>query len=757
MLYQYLKQIKQIYRKEHLNILLLDSSEIELYNKLQLFKNNIYILSKHDFDNVTIRYKYNATPVHSTDLPKLKFDITIPISIQELFYILNHINTQYIFYKNTIDTALYQKIPYIYTNKYLLKFSTAPKITESPKNTNNLQISKVIDTKKQLYLSQTAVFSNFPILIRSYNNVSKLYTMINSIYETNLYNSEIRIIDNKSDDTATLNFLNTFNKKIICDKLNEKIIQKTNIQQIPQHILGIKQKISVYQYNRHMQQCKQLLSTIKYGFQEFPYAPFIVILKDDLVFNKNWLTKLLKIYSTQKNIGIVSCYNKYPENVQNVQSYNIDTTCLLITKQFYNFLNQNKYFQKQYFNDCNFEIDNFSNVADDILRNMFQQYDIYENLHIAWYCKDAKLKSYITGTNFIQHIDNIIDSTLKIQYNPLTIKSLRRFMDISQSIFIFNNEELDETKIKYLTLYKTDLLVFLDNSYPIKYFKQHKNKIIFHSFENKTHKFLNEQNTDCKKYSLSSIYNNISKQQQQKITELMNNSLKIKNNFVILFLLMKIRFPNAKINLVNFQNIKNFTKQLNFIKTFQNINFINLNKNSKDFDWRDNFDYIYYLNNTNNKSEIDKLNEIRKTGLPGIKAFVIKNIFIDSYKSLLFNYLKSINKTIFTDLKQFVIAFTYYQCIQQAKILQANKILIINDDITFVKDLTKFNEIILKTPNSANIKIYDQEVIQSSQNNVYCMFDRIAIEKLLILFQQNLQPLNNYLKLLNTNNILNIN
>jgi hypothetical protein len=101
------------------------------------------------------------------------------------------------------------------------------------------------------------------------------------------------------------------------------------------------------------------------------------------------------------------------------------------------------------------------------------------------------------------------------------------------------------------------------------------------------------------------------------------------------FSFIKSTYKNAKIEFINFENYFHSTYkyeyELKLIEQNENVKFINLYKNPKDFDWRANFDHIYYLNNTLISHEIDNLNEVRKTGINGIKAFSFKHIFNNAY------------------------------------------------------------------------------------------------------------------------------
>lgn len=759
MLYTYLKQIKHILQRNALNIFISDVNDVELYNKLQLFKHKIYIYAHHDFEQVTIRYKYGAIPIYKNQLQNIKFDITLNLTEEQLFFCLNNVNTQYIFYNSNISQQLYFQIPYVYIQTGLLKFSTQPKQRKiiQKKNENQIDINKLINDENLKY---DAVLSNFPILIRSYNNLSYLYTMINSIYSTDLYNGQITIVDNNSTDKMLNEFFYSFNKKLIAQKLSEQEIKNTNIKQLPSHILGIKQKILVHQYSHHVNECKELLNTIKYGFQNYSNAPFIILLKDNLIFNKDWITELIKIYDKHKNdAGIITCYNNLNENVQIIESYNIQTACILITKKFYDFLNTNNYFQKDFFNECDIDVSDFNNVQQDILRNMLEEYGTYEQLHLSWYCKDADLKAYTTGKNYIDYISNSKNFSLSIEYDENTLKNLRRFMDTPESVLIFSNEQIDETKIKNITLYKTDLLVFLNESIAAKYFKSHKNKIILYEWNNEKYQGFNNENLDCKKYAINGPNSIITEEIKAQLKQIYSYQNQNPSFEFLVFSFIKNIYKNTKINLINFENFFHSTYkyqyELNLLTQNENVKFINLYKNPKDFDWRANFDHIYYLNNTLVPSELDKLNEVRKTGINGIKAFSFKHIFNNAYTQLLFKQLKQNNKTICQNIQQFVVALEYYKCIKEASILKFQKILIINDDVIFVKKLEELNKLILHTPNVTNIKIYDNELLNENTFK-YCMLDKYAIQKLLILFEQNIQHIQNYFSILKDNNILNV-
>ena len=156
-----------------------------------------------------------------------------------------------------------------------------------------------------------------------------------------------------------LKFYNT-NQQIQLQKLSENILNNTKIKtyigdipQLPDKINGIKDKINVHRFQKNYGDCQGLMKTIKYGFQQYPNAPFIVIIEDDLLFNKNWLTQLLIIYQNyKKNLGIASVYNTSKTNNDLTDAYktiqNTVGLTSLVTKQFYLYLKNNGYLDKSY-------------------------------------------------------------------------------------------------------------------------------------------------------------------------------------------------------------------------------------------------------------------------------------------------------------------------------------------------------------------------------------------------------------------------
>ena len=177
-----------------------------------------------------------------------------------------------------------------------------------------------------------------PILVRTKDRPHYLHTTLKSLTATNLYDGLIIIADDCSTDPIMNEYLFTdkivkFNDFTWTDELKNEITQKGNIfsrsvdlkkpnqeiwdtyiGQIPNEIyaLGLKNKFNIIQPKENKGVKGGLLWTIAAGFTLFKNAEKIVILEDDLIFNKNWLKITNLIYEKEKmsNLGCISVYNR---------------------------------------------------------------------------------------------------------------------------------------------------------------------------------------------------------------------------------------------------------------------------------------------------------------------------------------------------------------------------------------------------------------------------------------------------------------
>ena len=586
--YQYLPQIQKQLNKTRLNILILSLNQLTECVNINFNQHNCFILCKTQLEKNCAILKYKSHAITIEQLNNYIFDVAITARTDSLANVLILIKSIYFYCKKNsyflknfkkIDAYLYKKIDSIQINHNIIS------------TTNNIVQIK-IDNK----LTEDIMLIDFPILIRSYNRLTNLYYTLNSLYSTILYNSEITIVDDSSTDEKLLKFYNT-NQQIQLQKLSENILNNTKIKtyigdipQLPDKINGIKDKINVHRFQKNYGDCQGLMKTIKYGFQQYPNAPFIVIVEDDLLFNKNWLTQLLIIYQNYKeNLGIASVYNTCKALTKLTDLYNtIQTTVgltLLVTKQLYLYLKNNGYLDKSYLQHPVKSVLQREKQKLNI-RQKLEDYNCSGDTHLSWYCNDANLNIITTAVQFVQHFDihnSVCNSDLNkylrlankfvkpFEFNNLNIEKNHILIKNPQRILIFSNIKIDKEKISQLNITDNDLLVFLNRAYAIQYFKQFNNKIIFHRYSHRFGYFglIDLKNISCIKFGIGGNSSNISKEQLQIIKQNYNQDFYklpqvIKNNkkygqlcdgpttgWLVQFL-MKLRYPNSKIQLISF-------------------------------------------------------------------------------------------------------------------------------------------------------------------------------------------------------------
>ena len=184
-----------------------------------------------------------------------------------------------------------------------------------------------------------------PIIIRTKDRPHYLHTTLKSLMGTELSDGLVIIADDCSTDETTNNYL--FTDKIIkfkdftwTDELNNEITQKGNIFSkskdlnksnqeiwdtyignipIETYALGLKNKFNIIQPKENKGVKAGLLWTINAGFTLFRNVEKIVILEDDLIFNKDWLKVSNLIYEREKmtNLGCISVYNREISQMDN--------------------------------------------------------------------------------------------------------------------------------------------------------------------------------------------------------------------------------------------------------------------------------------------------------------------------------------------------------------------------------------------------------------------------------------------------------
>lgn len=251
-----------------------------------------------------------------------------------------------------------------------------------------------------------------PILIRCRNRADYLNITLKSLLGTDLKDVFIVIVDDCSDDETMLEYLYTNNKIEIenkgwIDQIDENVTTEStlffNPEQLseadlwkkyignidyPTTLYGINDKFSIIRPSKNMGDLCGLYWTITAGFELFKNAERIIILEDDLIFNKNWFNITNFIYNQEKfsKLGAISVYNRENTVTNNGSFYkeieHIGGVMYLIPRNVYDFLNRNK--------KMVFEIEPERNVGGDTH---------FQNLLVK-----NGFKIFNTNESYIQHI-----------------------------------------------------------------------------------------------------------------------------------------------------------------------------------------------------------------------------------------------------------------------------------------------------------------------------------------------------------------
>lgn len=221
-----------------------------------------------------------------------------------------------------------------------------------------------------------------PILIRTKDRPFYLNTTLKSLTASNIDDSLIIIADDCSETQLMNDYLFTDNEiefpefnwydeidkevttkgSVVKETLNltDKEIWNRYFGNVPIQLnaKGLKNRFNIIQPETNKGVVGGLFWTIYAGFTMFRNADKIIILEDDLIFHKNWLSNALKIYERNKHskLGCVSVYNRenpdYSKNSSNFY-YEIDKiggVMYLIPRKIFNIMNANHLFNDDYSN-----------------------------------------------------------------------------------------------------------------------------------------------------------------------------------------------------------------------------------------------------------------------------------------------------------------------------------------------------------------------------------------------------------------------
>lgn len=259
-----------------------------------------------------------------------------------------------------------------------------------------------------------------PILIRTKDRVDYLYTTLKSLTATLLDDCEIIILDDCSETDEMKKFLYTnesftIENKGWIDQINNDVKEEipknckhffnpdnfsnTDIWEkyignnLPYEtsITGIKDKFTVIQPSKNMGDLCGLYWSIMSGFEIFLNSDRIIILEDDLIFNKNWLNITNFIYNKEKytKLGLISVYNRDNDILNNPFTGNLYKTTdniggvmYMIPRNVYEFLKKN--------NKIILDIDDKKNIGGDV--------------HLQEVLLKNEFLIYNTNDSYIQHI-----------------------------------------------------------------------------------------------------------------------------------------------------------------------------------------------------------------------------------------------------------------------------------------------------------------------------------------------------------------
>lgn len=186
-----------------------------------------------------------------------------------------------------------------------------------------------------------------PIIISVTKRVEYLPYMINSLFASDLIGSGLFIHSNR--DCLAYHYNTKYNKVL------QRQLEYLNIPEINTQLQSFDKYFNITVANQdlyHIQKVKQIL------FQYFTElnTDYLIYLKDDIIFNKDWLKELLKLYDKLKdNLGFIAGCDlntklyqpNYVQTEQNKERGYIpiktnkdgrygSSQCYLITREFYN-------------------------------------------------------------------------------------------------------------------------------------------------------------------------------------------------------------------------------------------------------------------------------------------------------------------------------------------------------------------------------------------------------------------------------------
>lgn len=423
-----------------------------------------------------------------------------------------------------------------------------------------------------------------PVLFRTYNRLQYFYYTLRSFFSTDAkYKCSVQIIDDCSQQQSMKKFLYSnecfnfnFNMQTDCRFSAYKSVVKNEFSKLQPltKIQGIYKSLVVTKTRNNKGDKSGLLWTIKHGFQKNPNAQFIIILQNDVLFNEQWLDKLLHIYNKNKQTaGVVSCWNlhnNYLNNSTKIQDYlklnkgqGIGFPVALITRKFYQRLFQTHKddFDKQY---CKLYSPNLIKKQNEEIR---QNFNLAGDHFVLKRCYQLGFDVFSTQKSCIQHIG--VGSTCRywektcwyrsqlfegqFQYNNLNVGN----------VYIFSNVQAK----RILNVNPNDVLVFLNWA---KNFKQYQNlncrKLLFRRYLVSRKTYTGKALQNVEHYYINGEQDNLPIKYSQLEKEYDYNykttaPTKQPTTGWLVYKLCKQMFPYHNIKLVNFFPNSDFSTQ----------------------------------------------------------------------------------------------------------------------------------------------------------------------------------------------------
>lgn len=126
-------------------------------------------------------------------------------------------------------------------------------------------------------------------------------------------------------------------------------------------------------------------------------------------------------------------------------------------------------------------------------------------------------------------------------------------------------------------------------------------------------------------------------------------------------------------------------------------------------DWEKHFDAVYCINCiTLQRRARDIMEELKRVGVANHKNFVFRQTLESPWNNVFLTWLRQCKLTNMQKPGELSLAFGHYFCLKHAKQNCFKKILILEDDVRFLKDLDLIEAILSGAPEDAELVHYDK-------------------------------------------------